>query len=146
MFPSTDDPAKVPELSPGTLADYLGRVEEMTAWIKDINAEALARVQSGLGIPGYKMVIGRAGNRAWGDKTAVESQLLMLLDPEAIYEPRQIVSPTAAEKLLKKMPAEWAALQDSIIRPEGRATLVRDSDKRQGLQSTASSFEDISLL
>jgi hypothetical protein len=155
MFPITSDAISVsflPTMSEADVADALDRLDFIEDWIKDLKAEALRRAQGGLPIPRYKMVNGRAGNRAWVSKSIAEGVLAMLLPEEQLYMPREIISPTEAEKLMKKkMPAEWAALNGNeeagipsqIFRPEGKPTLVHENSKKQALQASAVEFADI---
>lgn len=90
-----------PMVTDAALAAALDRVDFIEACCRDIRAEALRRAQAGQDIPGYKIIEGRRGPRAWSDKMLAGLQLEQDLGAEA-FKPREIVTPTEAEKRLKK--------------------------------------------
>jgi hypothetical protein len=90
-----------PMVTDAALATALGRVDFIEACCRDIRAEALRRAQGGAEIPGYKIIEGRRGPRAWADKGLAQVALYQDLGDDA-YAPRVIVTPTEAEKRLKK--------------------------------------------
>ena len=91
--------------------------------------EVRARLLGGRPVPGYKLVEGKRGSRAWTDETAAERALAGAgLSDGDIYE-RKLITPTKAEKALKKNPA-WAGLADLIVQPAGKPTIAPQSDKR----------------
>jgi hypothetical protein len=90
-----------PMVTDAALAAALDRVDFIEACCRDIRAEALRRAQSGAEIPGYKIIEGRRGPRAWADKGLAQVALYQDLGDDA-YAPRAIVTPTEAEKRLKK--------------------------------------------
>ena len=59
-----------------------------------------------------------------------------------IYRPRQIQTITALEKLTGKK--NFAELSEGLIeKPEGKPTLVSESDKRPAVNLAARDFKDI---
>ena len=106
------------------LATQLNRVDDIESWCRDIRAEALRRATSGQEIPGYKVIEGRRGNRAWGDKTLAELALVDALKDDA-YAPRVIVSPAEAEKRLKKAKKPYEDIAWLIEQPAGAPSLAR---------------------
>ena len=93
----------------------------------------LARIEQenlvGNTVPGTKMVQGRDGNRKWHDEAQADEalQAAEVADKERyVYK---LISPTAAEKLLKKSP-KWEALQIRIVRAPGRLQVAPADDKR----------------
>lgn len=141
MFPVTVEPANVPlakkpmhMLSEADIAYALERVDEISAWCRDIQAEALRRALAQRAIPGWKVVTGREGARSWTDED-VASQMCTALDAEVKYAPTKLKTPTQMETALKKLHKEtWAALQPLIERKPGSPSLVRDHDGRAPLQ------------
>lgn len=127
------------------LAAALARCDEIEKWCADTRAEAMQRALGGRTLPGYKVVAGRQGNRAWSDNDAVANALLTLLEEKDVYMPRVVQSPTAIEKVMGGMPAEWGALQHLITRSQGKPTLVVSSDKRPAIIGGAQ-FQDVSLV
>ena len=124
------------------LADALGMVGQIEKWCADIRAEATQRaVVDGQALPGWKVVVGREGNRNWGDAKAAEGALSMLLADAQLYKPREVISPTDAERLLgKAQPAEWDSLQQFITRAPGQPKLVRQTDARPAIGAIALEF------
>jgi Protein of unknown function (DUF2800) len=97
------------ELDDKSLGVVYAQLDEIEAAITDFRAESLRRAKLGVIIDGQKLVYGNKGKRVWTDKAKAESMMQLLADPEKIYEPREIVSPTQAEKILK---GEYKTLAD----------------------------------
>jgi Protein of unknown function (DUF2800) len=90
------------ELDDTSLGVVYAQLDEIEAAITDFRAEALRRAKLGVIVDGQKLIYGNKGRRQWVDKKKVESMLQMLAASEKIYEPREIVSPTQAQKVLKE--------------------------------------------
>lgn len=104
-------------------------------WLKAVRAEVERRLLAGTPVPGFKLVQGKAGNRAWTDETAAEEMLRkrFRLKVEEAFD-LKLISPTSAEKLLKAdSPKRWASLQPLIARAEGKPSVAPESDKRPAL-------------
>lgn len=105
-------------------------------WIKAIRAEVERRLLAGQQVPGFKLVLGKAGNRAWRDTEVVETTLKsMRLRVEEMYD-LKLITPTTAEKLTKGDkpvigPKQWKKLQDHITRAEPKPSVAPESDKRE---------------
>jgi hypothetical protein len=100
------------------------QLDEIESAVKDFREEALRRAKLGVIVDGQKLVYGNKGRRVWVDKKKVESALGMVLDPAtmaSIYEPREIVSPTQAEKILK---AGYSVVKDLVTQSEPQLRLV----------------------
>lgn len=93
-------------------------------YLSAVEVEIDRRLHEGLDVPGMGLFIGRAGNRAYSDAEAAEAILKSSrLGADAIYKPREIVSPAQAEKLLKKdKPRVWKKLEEVIHQSEGKPT------------------------
>ena len=127
------------------LADAYGMVAKIQKWCTDVTEEAMRRANEGATLPGFKLVVGRQGNRAWFDKQQAADVLSILLPADQLYKPREIVSPTDVEKIMKKdMPLEWDSVQTLIMRPDGKPSLVRDTDARPALGAVALEFPVLS--
>lgn len=130
-------------LSPEEIAEILHRSAEITSWISDVESYALYQVLGGEEIPGFKVVEGRS-NRKITDSQAVAD---LLIDEgyqeDDIFKPKELMAMGALEKLAgKKHFAELA--NDYIVKPQGKPTLVPNSDKRPALNSTQDAVEDFS--
>lgn len=109
------------------------RVDEIERWCADIKQEATARAASGRTIPGWKLVNGRRGPRQWNKEQLPEIETALVVTVgDAAYE-KKIVSPTTAEKVLKKHPEQWAALQSAIVQSDGAPMLVRAIDPKPAI-------------
>ena len=87
----------------------------------------------GTEVPGFKLVEGKQGNRAWVDQAKAEAALKALrLKADDMYD-KKLISPTTAEKLLKTDPKKWAKLQELITRASGKPSVAPSSDKRPEL-------------
>ena len=79
--------------------------------------------------------------RVTGDEVA--QRLLSLGIPESVMYERSLLGITAMEKAIgKKKFTE--ALDDLIVKPEGKPTLVPEGDKRPALNSVAKAVADFS--
>ncbi|UMW88010.1 hypothetical protein [Escherichia phage UTI-CM001] len=81
-----------------------------------------AALHSGKKVPGYKLVEGRPGNRAWKDADAIEVSHGDILKKEVL------MSPTEAAKVLSA--DEMAALEPFITRKPGAPCVATVDDKR----------------
>lgn len=81
-----------------------------------------AALHSGKKVPGYKLVEGRQGNRAWKDADAIEVSHGDILKKEVL------MSPTEAAKVLSA--DEMAALEPFITRKPGAPCVATADDKR----------------
>ncbi|WP_347460971.1 DUF2800 domain-containing protein [Acinetobacter sp. ANC 7454] len=127
----------VPEHENQLLGKLYAALPLIEQWSKAVAAAVTDKLNSGEKVPGFKLVQGRAGNRAWSDAEAAEQVLKsMRLKVEDMYD-LKLISPTNAEKLQKAGtigPRQWAKVQDLIVRPEGKPTVAPESDKRPALE------------
>jgi hypothetical protein len=137
----------LPTLVEDELSTAMSRVELVEQWCKGIRAEVERRLLAGTSVEGYKLVAGRKGNRAWAD--AAEAERIMKksfrMRDDDMYE-QVLISPTAAEKLLKDTPKRWARVQDLIQRGEGKPSVAPVTDKRPALAIASVADEFRALL
>ncbi len=121
---------------PHWLAACLSKVDLIEDWCKAIRAAVEGRLLAGNPVPGYKLVQGKRGNRAWKSAEMAEQALKsMRLKAEDMYD-FKLISPTSADKLVKAKvigPRQWPKLQELIHQPEGRAHVAPLSDPRPAL-------------
>lgn len=123
--------------------DKVGLVED---WCKAVRAEVERRLLRGDKVPGYKLVEGKQGNRQWVDSAKAEAALKALrLKQDEIFE-RKLISPTAAEKVLKKTPAKWEKLQGLISRNPGKPSVAPVTDKRPELAANTATADEFAAL
>jgi Protein of unknown function (DUF2800) len=106
------------------IAAWLNEVDMIESWCRDIRAEALRRAQAGQDIPGYKIIEGRRGPRRWADEMLARVQLEQDLGENA-YKPREIVTPTEAEKRLKKASKPYADVAWLVEQSAGAPSLAK---------------------
>lgn len=128
-----------------TLSDKMAVLDIIDDWCKSVRGRVEYELLRGNEVPGWKLVQGRQGNRAWSDVEEAEKKLKsMRLKKEEMYN-FTVISPTDAEKQLKATPKRWASLQEMIVRREGQPSVAPASDKRPALVITppADDFEAI---
>jgi len=118
MFPLNQESPHT--ASEADLAQWLARADALEAWCRDVRAEALRRAVAGREIPGYKLIEGKRGNRKWIDESVVP----MLLDGIEIWT-QKLISPTEAEKRLKKAGKSYADIAALVEQPPGAPSLAR---------------------
>ena len=130
-------------LSVERIAQLLPKADMVIDWFNDLKAYALEQATKHNNVvPGFKLVEGRS-NRKYSDQDAVAARLLGAGIPEEIMFERSLLGITAMEKAVgKKVFTE--VLGELIVKPEGKPTLVPESDKRPALASAASAAEDFS--
>ena len=137
----------LPALAEDELSTAMSRVELVEQWCKGIRAEVERRLLAGTSVEGYKLVAGRKGNRAWAD--AAEAEQIMKksfrLRDDDMYT-KVLISPVAAEKLLKDTPKRWARVQDLITRGEGKPSVAPATDTRPALAIASVADEFHALL
>lgn len=104
------------------------QVALMRIWCEAVEAEMFARTQAGE-TTGYKLVEGRAGNRAWTDEARAE-MILKANGFKEIYTEPKLLSPTQIEMLVKKHPEVMEEINEVVTRPPGKPTLAPMSDPR----------------
>ena len=134
------DFADTNELEPEEISDILSQSKAIKKWLEDIEAYALTQARDeGQSFPGWKLVAGRSNRKI----TNADMAASILLDAgfEEIYKPHELLTLTALEKMVgKKHFSEL--LDDLIIKPEGKLTLVVETDKRPELSSTGQAIKD----
>lgn len=110
-------------------------MDELTSWASDIKEYALKQALSGKEWHGYKLVEGRSV-RKYTNETAVAKAV-----SEAGFDPyeKKLLGITAMQKLLGK--SRFNELLSAYIRkPQGKPTLVPDSDKRPAINTAKQDF------
>jgi len=106
-------------------------------FVKAVKEVALERMEAGEDITGYKLVESKT-NRKWVDEDLVKSHLMGLKDDVDYYN-HKLLPMTQLLKLRK----DDEKLQELLIKPQGRATLVASSDKRQAISQVSDDFDEI---
>lgn len=124
---------------PAWLSMIVSKADLIEDWLKSVRAEVERRLLAGDGVPGYKLVQGKKGNRQWRDaKEAEELLKTMRVKLEDMYD-FNLISPTTADKLAKAGaigPRQWPKLQGLITQSEGKPHVAPVSDSRPALVVT----------
>lgn len=131
-----------------TLARAMAAVDLIESWCKAVRGATEVELLAGREVPGYKLVQGRKGARAWTSEGEAETTLkAMRLKVDEMYS-FKLITPPAAEKLVKAGtlgPRQWAKLQPLIGQSEGGKSVAPASDPRPALIITppADDFEEV---
>jgi hypothetical protein len=139
---STDPlPAPASPVTPDTLAVVYAKLDLIEQWVKAMRERAYTHALAGGDLPGFKLVAGKRGARAWTDEEQAEATLKsMRLKQDEMFT-FKLISPTAAEKLLKDQPKRWAKVSTLIKQSEGKPVLAPETDKRPALRMAPVSDE-----
>lgn len=138
--------ARVPMLTNEQLAEIYGQADFLESWLKAIRDRVNSELNAGHPVPGFKLVTGKQGNRAWRNEVEAEELLKSFrLKQDQMYS-QKVISPTQAEKLLKKeSPRRWTKVEALITRSDGKPTIAPESDPRPALNvNPVNDFEDVS--
>lgn len=127
---------KLPPLLEDTEIEViLSRADQLVSWVNDIKEYALQQAISGKDWTGFKLVEGRS-NRRYTDEAAVTQTVTNAgFDP---YE-HKLLGITAMQKLLGKSRFD-ELLSAYIEKPQGKPTLVPESDKRPVMNNAKTDF------
>lgn len=133
----------------GHIGELLEQIDFIESWCKAVRAKAEAEMLAGHEVPGYKLVQGKKGSRAWSNADEVEALMKsMRLKQEVMYD-FKLISPTSADKLAKAEvigKKQWPKLQALITQSEGGLSVAPVGDKRPAVVITpvADDFADVS--
>lgn len=128
----------VPEtLENEEIAEILTRIDQLTSWANDVKDYALTKAKSGVKFDGFKLVEGRSVRRFSDEKSVAEIIEQAGFDP---YE-KKLLGITAMTNLLGKKQFE-ALLNNLVVKPQGKPTLVPTTDKRPEMNTIEEDFND----
>ena len=104
------------------------------SWLKAVEEIAFEKLADNGIIKGYKLVNGRSTRKWIGN---IEPLLIELFGDDAFE--KKILSPTKAMKLVA--PVDKQKLEDLIIKPVGKPSMVKDTDKRQSISNVSNDFD-----
>lgn len=115
------------------IAAILPRLDELTAWAGDVKDYALQQVLSGTFYPGFKVAEGQFVRKYVDDAAAAKAGF----DP---YE-KKILGITTMAKLMGRKKFD-EALGSLLTKPQGKAVLVPESDKRPAVNTAYEDFKE----
>ncbi|QAT51362.1 DUF2800 domain-containing protein [Caproiciproducens sp. NJN-50] len=126
-----------PLLTDEDIEDILSKADELVSWASDIREYALRQAVSGRKWAGWKLVEGRSNRRYINDAVVADVVERAGFDP---YE-RRVLGVTAMQKLLGKS-RFGELLSPYIEKPQGKPTLVPESDKRPAMSTAEADFNE----
>ena len=117
------------------IAEILGKVDALTAWASDVKEYALRQALSGKEWSGWKLVEGRSTRKYTSEALVASAVEDAGFDP---YE-RKVLGITAMQKMLGKSRFE-ELLAPYLEKPQGKPTLVPNSDKRTAMNTAKNDF------
>lgn len=117
------------ELTPEQLVAEYEKLPLLRQHIDKVEKAMAAALHSGKKVPGYKLVEGKMGNRAWKDaKEVIDAAEFYEIDRKMLFK-ASLVSPKEAEAALKNTDA-WPVLEKLITRKPGAPCVAAADDKR----------------
>lgn len=140
-----DDSITIDTPTPATLtskevAELLFVVDDIEKWCKDLKAYALEQAVAGESFDGFKLVEGRSNRAFTNEAKVVEILTADGIEEDALYT-KKLTGLTNIEKTVGKARFN-ELLADYITKPQGKPTLVLETDKRPALNSLASATAD----
>jgi hypothetical protein len=127
-----------PLLEDDEVESILSKVDELVAWASDIKDHALQAALRGKVWVGWKLVEGRSNRRYINDAAVADTVSAAGFDP---YD-HKVMGVTAMEKTLGKV--QFAELLGSLVeKPQGKPTLVPESDKRPAMDNAKTDFTEV---
>lgn len=126
------------ELTDAEIAQVLTQIPLLTKWASDVEAYAASlAINQGKQWPGFKVVAGRS-IRKYKDEKAV-AEAAKAAGYTDIFD-RKLITLTAMEKLMGKK-TFTDLLGDLVVKPQGKPTLVPETDKRRALDTRSAADE-----
>lgn len=120
-------------------AYVLEHASEWESWIRETKENALEKALAGEKIDGFKLVEGRSNRKITNPEAVAKILTDEGLDP---YRPKELKTLTALEREAGKK--KFAELCKAYIeKPQGKPTLVPESDKRPALDSAEAMFSKL---
>lgn len=132
-------------ISPDELAaDVLPMLATVKTWLAGVEDYALQQALSGVQLAGWKVVEGRSVRKITDQDGAALALNKAGYKTTEIYKPQELRTITDLEKLTGKK--QFAAIcGDFIEKPQGKPTLVPESDKRPAIDPLADDFKDVKI-
>jgi len=125
------DPGKLTtlEVSDPLLVHIYEHLPALRTFINRVEAETMKRAKE-TGLPGYKLVEGRKGNRYWIDPEKAMQELVLSGLPASEIAPPTLLSPAKIEDGFSLVEAQEKLLVSLVDQKQGELTLAPATDKR----------------
>ena len=124
------------------IAKLLPHFATIKSWISSVEEFALEAALEGDTIPGYKIVEGRSLRKISNPAEAISRLEGAGIPAESYLKTPELKTITDLEKTLTKKGFK-TILGDLVIKPEGKPTLVEESDPREPFSKAKNDFKDI---
>ena len=116
-------------------AEDLGKAASAIPFIKDyilaVEKQLNTRLHNGVPVPGWKLVLGRAGNAKWVSEDAAIRKLIENNRSLTEIFDFGLIPPTTAKKRWGKRNADvWGSLESLVTRSDGKPNAVPEHDPR----------------
>ena len=143
-IPTEEDLKEVHTLTHAEIGALLPRVNTLVNWAKSLEAHAFSELDKGEKIAGYKLVMGRSGNRKWTNEDDIERKLTQMCVRKSEMSFKKLLNPAQMCKIIKKKDLSVTQIETFWNSPEGKPTIAVESDSREEIQpSDISGFIDI---
>ena len=124
--------------------DVLPQIATIKTWLAGIEEYALQQALAGVEYSGFKVVAGRSIRRITDPEAVMQELQSNAFAEESYMKPRELRTITDLEKLVGKkrfteLCGKW------IEKPQGKPTLVPDTDKREAYNAAADDFSGINV-
>lgn len=127
-------------LSPAEVVEILKREKGITSWLKGLSEYALDSALKGTQYPNMKLVEGKSNRVVKNEAKLVETLVANGVAEDKLYKPKALQGITELEKVAGKKVFALAA--PYLEKPEGKPTLVDESDKREAWAPGKGDFDD----
>lgn len=111
-------------------ADKLGLIE---TWLAAVREYINSKLQKGETVPGWKLVMGRQGNRSWNAPGKVEELCTALRIKKGDSHDLKLKSVAQMEEVVSDK--KWPLFAELISRSDAKPTMAAESDKRAAVKS-----------
>ena len=119
----------------------LEKADAIISWLKSVQESALQEALNGKHFNGYKIVEGRSVRKYSDPLKAAEWLNKAGFEDALIYE-RNLLGLTALTKVIGKKQIAEMETAGLIVKPEGKPTLVPESDRREAMNTLKKAADD----
>lgn len=124
------------------IAKLLPHFETIKNWISSVEEYALNQALNGETVPGYKVVEGTSRRKIENTDAAIKKLKEAGIPEDSYMKPRELKNISDLEKALTKKGFN-AILGPQVIKPQGKPTLVENSDPRKPYSKAADDFKEL---
>lgn len=136
-----------PSIDDMTLLAYQANtIPLIESWCKGVRGLVESSLYAGKKVAGWKVVMGKQGNRSWVTKQDAEKEMKKLDIPHDKMYSYKLSTPPMIEKMLKEgrvTNKQWDDLQPLVTRAAGVSSVALESDPREAIDVTPPAFADI---